>query len=62
MMLRYIGQPAVADKMERAIAGVVAEGKHVTYDLKNGDGKPAGTSEVASAVIEKYRKQDGKKA
>jgi isocitrate dehydrogenase (NAD+) len=61
MMLRYIGQPRVADKMEQAIAAVVAEGKHVTYDLVKKDGKPATTSEVAEAIIKKYREQDGKK-
>jgi isocitrate dehydrogenase (NAD+) len=62
MMLRYIGQAAIADKMEKAIAEVIAEGEHVTYDLISSSGKPATTSEVAEAVTEKYREQDAKKA
>ncbi|MBI3930462.1 MAG: isocitrate/isopropylmalate dehydrogenase family protein, partial [Chloroflexi bacterium] len=34
MMLRYINERAAADRLETAVAGVVAEGKSVTYDLK----------------------------
>jgi len=55
MMLRYLGEKEVADRVERAIAKVIAEGKSVTYDMKpdRNDPTAVGTSEVADAVIEK---------
>jgi len=52
MMLRHLGEDAAAARLERAITKVVREGRRVTYDLKRGEGPPAGTSEVADAVIE----------
>ncbi|MDD4985429.1 MAG: isocitrate/isopropylmalate dehydrogenase family protein [Dehalococcoidales bacterium] len=56
MMLRYLGEEEAAARLERAIAGVIAEGKSVTYDLKRGiPGTAAGTSQVADAVVEKLR-------
>jgi isocitrate dehydrogenase (NAD+) len=56
MMLRHLGENKVAGKIEKAIAEVIAEGKHVTYDLKlHSNQPPAGTSEVADAVIEKLK-------
>jgi isocitrate dehydrogenase (NAD+) len=52
LMLRHIGETESADRMENAIADVIAEGKYVTYDLKpENPGAAAGTSEVADAVI-----------
>ena len=46
--------PRVIGRLERAIAGVIAEGKNVTYDLKRGvPGTAVGTSQVADAVMEK---------
>ena len=44
-----------ADRLERAIAEVIAEGKSVTYDMKPSRDDPTavGTSEVADAIIEK---------
>jgi len=52
MMLRHLGEARSADRLEAAIAGVIAEGKHVTYDLKpQAPEKAAGTSQVADAVI-----------
>jgi isocitrate dehydrogenase (NAD+) len=57
MMLRHIGEAKTADKLEKAIAGVIAEGKKVTYDLKADRNQPAATtSEVADAVLEKLKK------
>ena len=55
MMLRYLGEKEAADRVERAIAEVVAEGKSVTYDMKpdRNDPTAVGTSQVADAVIEK---------
>jgi len=34
MMLRHLNEEEAANRMEKAIADVIAEGKHVTYDLK----------------------------
>ena len=56
MMLRYLGEMEAADRLERAIAGVIAEGKNVTYDMKLDDTQAIGTSQVADAVIEKLEK------
>jgi len=55
MMLRYLGEMDAADRLETAIAAVVAEGKDVTYDLKPVDHPPVGTARVAEAVIEKLQ-------
>ncbi len=53
MMLRYLGEADTANKLEKAIADVIAEGKNLTYDLKPDN--PVGTSQVADAVIEKLK-------
>jgi isocitrate dehydrogenase (NAD+) len=55
MMLRYLGEKDSADKLESAIAEVIAEGKNVTYDLKLDPATAVGTSQVADAVIEKLK-------
>ncbi|MFC2020089.1 isocitrate/isopropylmalate dehydrogenase family protein [Chloroflexota bacterium] len=57
MMLRYLGEAEAADSLEAAIAGVIAEGKSVTFDLKpNGSANRAvGTSQVADAVIKRLK-------
>jgi isocitrate dehydrogenase (NAD+) len=57
LMLRHIGETAAADRLERAVAAVIAEGKNVTYDMKprRDDPSAVGTSRVADAVIEKMR-------
>src|SRR6202011_3800995 len=53
LMLRHLDELSAADKLERAIAGVIAEGKSVTYDLKEQRDDPTsvGTSQVADAVV-----------
>ncbi len=53
MMLRYINEGQAADRLEAAVASVVAEGKSVTYDLKpdRNDPTAVGTSEMADAII-----------
>jgi isocitrate dehydrogenase (NAD+) len=56
MMLRYLGERDSADKMESAIAEVIAEGKNVTYDLKLDPATAVGTSQVADAVIAKLKR------
>ena len=44
---------AAADRIERAVARVIAEGKHVTYNLKPTriDPTAVGTQEMADAII-----------
>jgi len=54
MMLRHLGEEKSADRLEKAVAEVIAEGKNVTYDLKpEAPDTAVGTSQVADAVIEK---------
>jgi len=55
MMLRYLGEKEAADRVESAIAAVVAEGKNVTYDLlpENDQKRAVGTAQVADAIIAK---------
>jgi len=55
LMLRHIGESNAADRMENAIAAVIAEGKNVTYDLKPelNDPTAVGTSQMADAIIAK---------
>jgi isocitrate dehydrogenase (NAD+) len=54
MMLRYLGEDGAADRLEKAIAEVIAEGKSITYDLKpEAPDSAVGTSQVADAVIRK---------
>ena len=56
MMLRHLREEKSADRLETAIADVIAEGKNVTYDLKpEAPDTAVGTSQVADAVIEKLR-------
>jgi isocitrate dehydrogenase (NAD+) len=57
LMLRYIGETKAADRLEKAIAAVIKEGKSVTYDMKERRDDPTavGTSQVADAVIEKLK-------
>jgi isocitrate dehydrogenase (NAD+) len=55
MMLKHIGEAKAAEKLEKAIARVIAEGKSVTYDMKPEGTTVVGTSQVADAIIEKVR-------
>lgn len=52
LMLEHLGEKAAAEKLERAVATVIAEGKDVTYDLKENRNDPtaAGTREMAQAI------------
>ncbi|MBC7252431.1 MAG: isocitrate/isopropylmalate dehydrogenase family protein [Actinobacteria bacterium] len=49
LMLRHIGETEAAERIYRAVAEVIREGRRVTYDL----GGDAGTSEMAEAVMER---------
>ncbi len=53
LMLRHLGQTDAAERVEGAVAQVIAEGKDVTYDLKptRDDPSAVGTSEMADAII-----------
>src|SRR5207244_8429448 len=55
LMLRHLEEEDAANRLEEAIADVIAEGEGVTYDMKptRDDPTAVGTSEVADAVIEK---------
>jgi isocitrate dehydrogenase (NAD+) len=55
MMLRHLEEWDAAERLEGAIAAVIAEGRSVTYDMKptRDDPTAVGTSEVADAVIER---------
>ena len=48
-------QAQLKERLEKAVADVIREGKHVTYDMKptRSDPTAVGTSEVADAIIEK---------
>jgi isocitrate dehydrogenase (NAD+) len=55
LMLRHLGQQEAADRLERAVAAVIAEGRSVTYDLKpdRHDPTAVGTREMAAAICAK---------
>ncbi|MDP2167071.1 MAG: isocitrate/isopropylmalate dehydrogenase family protein [Thermodesulfovibrionales bacterium] len=57
MMLRHIGETDAAARLENAIASIIEEGRHVTYDMKPSPDDPTavGTSDVADAVIKKLK-------
>ena len=48
-MLRHLGYPETAERVEGAVRGVIADGQATTYDL----GGDAGTSQFADAIIER---------
>ncbi len=53
MMLRHLGEEKTADRLEKAVADVIAEGENVTYDMRPDKTPAVGTAQVADAVIEK---------
>jgi isocitrate dehydrogenase (NAD+) len=55
LMLRHLDEEDAANRLEEAIADVIAEGESVTYDMKptRDDPTAVGTSEVADAIVEK---------
>ena len=57
LMLQHLGENDAADRLERAFAAVVAEGKDVTYDMKATPDDPTavGTQQFADAIIRKMR-------
>jgi len=57
LMLDHLGEKAAADKLEKAVAAVIAEGKDVTYDMKadRNDPTAVGTSQMADAICKKMQ-------
>ncbi|GAC1326206.1 MAG: isocitrate/isopropylmalate dehydrogenase family protein [Mycobacteriales bacterium] len=57
LMLRHLGEQDASDRLEKAVADVLAEGKNVTYDMKpdRNDPTAVGTAEYADAIIEKLQ-------
>ncbi|OHB69350.1 MAG: isocitrate dehydrogenase [Planctomycetes bacterium RBG_13_63_9] len=57
LMLRHLKETEAADRLEAAVAAVIAEGKDVTYDMKphRDDPTAVGTQEMATAICEKLR-------
>ena len=57
-MLDHLGEIDAADRLEDAVAAVIAEGKDVTYDMKpdRNDPTAVGTREMAEAICEKLKK------
>lgn len=55
LMLRHLKEHDAADRLERAVAAVIAEGKNVTYDMKphRDDPTAVGTREMADAICRK---------
>jgi isocitrate dehydrogenase (NAD+) len=59
LMLEHLGEREGAERLERAVAAVIADGARVTYDLKPSRDDPSavGTSEFADAIIERLTEQ-----
>lgn len=55
LMLKHLAEPEAAARLEAAIAGVIADGERVTYDMKadRNDPTAVGTSAYADAIIER---------
>jgi isocitrate dehydrogenase (NAD+) len=55
LMLRHLGEDEAGDRLEQAVAAVLAAGERVTYDMKphRDDPTAVGTSEYADAIIER---------
>ena len=55
LMLRHLKEHEAADRLENAVAAVIAEGKDVTYDMKphRDDPTAVGTQEMADAICAK---------
>ena len=55
LMLRHLGELDAANRLEKAVADVIREGTHVTYDLKASRTDPTavGTREMAEAICGK---------
>jgi isocitrate dehydrogenase (NAD+) len=57
-MLRHLKLEQEANRLEKAVADIIAEGKDVTYDMKEKRDDPTavGTSQMADAIIAQMKK------
>jgi len=57
LMLRHLSEFDAADRLEKAVAAVIAKGRDVTYDLKadRNDPSAVGTREMADAICRRLR-------
>ena len=55
MLLEHIGNSDAASRIRRAVASIIREGKHVTYDL----GGTSSTSQMTDAVVAALDAADG---
>ncbi len=55
LMLRHLNEKDAAERLERGVAAVIAEGRDVTYDMKANRDDPTavGTREMAQAICRK---------
>lgn len=55
LMLRHLKETSAAERLEKAVAAVIAEGRDVTYDMKadRDDPTAVGTREMADAICRK---------
>jgi isocitrate dehydrogenase (NAD+) len=53
LLLRHLGEDGAAERVETAVSELIADGEHLTYDLRGGDNgrPPARTSELADALV-----------
>jgi isocitrate/isopropylmalate dehydrogenase len=52
MMLDYIGEKEPAEKIRKAIAGLILEGRTMTYDMMKMTGSPEVISNGAASTVE----------
>jgi isocitrate dehydrogenase (NAD+) len=53
LMLEHLGEKDAANRLDKAVAKVIKDGKDVTYDMKpdRNDPTAVGTLEMAKAII-----------
>ncbi len=58
LMLEHMGEAKAAAKLEQAVADIIAEGRYVTYDMKENRNDPTavGTQEMAEAICARMQK------
>ncbi|MBN1406091.1 MAG: isocitrate/isopropylmalate dehydrogenase family protein [Candidatus Omnitrophica bacterium] len=57
LMLKHLGENKAAEKLEKAVSDIIAEGKYVTYDLtaSRTEKGAVGTKEMADAIIKRVK-------
>lgn len=57
LMLEHLGEKSAAERLEKAVAAVIEEGKDVTYDMKANRNDPTavGTQQMADAICRKVQ-------